>query len=48
LGLFSVLRFASNRFSGRLRLFVCFVVLAFVFLTLLNNGLRYLFNINVW
>jgi hypothetical protein len=48
LGLFSVLRFASNRFSGRLRLFVCFVVLAFVFLALLNNGLRYLFNINIW
>jgi hypothetical protein len=48
LGLFSVLRFASNRFVGRWRLFVCFVVLAFVFLALLNNGLRYLFNINVW
>ncbi len=48
LGLFSVLRFASNRFGGRWRLFVCFVVLAFVFLVLLNNGLRYLFNINIW
>jgi hypothetical protein len=48
LGLFSVLRFASNRFDGRLRLFVCFVVLGFVFLLLMNSGLRYLFNINVW
>jgi hypothetical protein len=48
LGLFSLLRFASNRFDGRWRLFVCFVVLAFVFLVLLNNGLRYLFNINIW
>ena len=47
LGLFSILRFASNRFDGRWRLFVCFVVLAFIFLLLLNNGLRYLFNINI-
>jgi hypothetical protein len=48
LGLFSVLRFASNRFGGRWRMFVFFVVLVFVFLVLLNNGLRYLFNINIW
>jgi hypothetical protein len=48
LGLFSVLRFASGGFAGRWRLFVCFVVLIFGFLVLLNYGLRYLFNINVW
>jgi hypothetical protein len=48
LGLFSVLRFALNRFVGRWRLFVFFVVLVFVFLVLLNYGLRYLFNINIW
>ena len=48
LGLFYFLRFASDRFVGRWRLFVVGVVLSFVFLMLLNNGLSYLFNINIW
>jgi hypothetical protein len=46
-GLFSILRFVSNRFDGKWRWLICFVVLAFVFSMLLNNGLRYLFNVNV-
>lgn len=48
LGLFCVLRFVSCRFVGRWRWLVFVVVLAFVFLLLLNNGLHYLFNIDIW
>jgi hypothetical protein len=48
LGLFSVLSFTSSRFVGKWRSFVFFVILVFVFLLLLNNDLRYLFNINIW
>ncbi len=48
LGLFSILRFTSSRFVGKWRTFVFFVIFVFVFLMLLNSGLRYLFNINIW
>ena len=48
LGLFFIVQFASRHFSGRTRWLVCFVILAFVFATFLNFGVRYLCNINIW
>jgi hypothetical protein len=53
LGLGFSIRFIGSR-VGRIggfrdwRLWVILVVLAFVFFVLLNNSIRYLFNINVW
>ena len=54
LGLAFVVRFVGfiglERFGGfrDWRLWVVLLVLAFVFLVLLNGSLRYLFNINIW
>jgi hypothetical protein len=49
LGLFLVVHFVGSRFGGRRRRFgVIFLLLVFVFLVLLNFGLRYVFNINIW
>lgn len=48
-GLFFVIRFVDSRFGGwRGRSAVIILVLVFVGLVLLNNGLRYIFNINIW
>jgi hypothetical protein len=46
-GLFSVLQFAFRYFDSRKGSLVCLAILVFVFLTLLNCSLRYLFNINI-
>jgi len=49
LGLFFVVRFVDSKFGGRRKRFgVVFLLLVFVFLVLLNFGLRYVFNINIW
>jgi hypothetical protein len=53
LGLTFVVRFVDSKVGGVLgvrdwRLWVVLLVLAFVFLVLLNNSLNYLFNINIW
>ena len=53
LGLTFVVRFVGSKVGGVLgfrdwRLWVVLLVLAFVFLVLLNNSLNYLFNINIW
>jgi hypothetical protein len=53
LGLTFMVLFVNSR-VGRVRgfkdwrLWIIVLVLAFVFLVLLNSGLRYLFNINIW
>jgi hypothetical protein len=53
LGLAFIIRFVGHRvgLAGNFRgwrLWVVLLVLAFVFLVLLNSSLRYLFNINIW
>jgi len=53
LGLTFVVRFVGSKFGGisGLRdwhLWIVLLVLAFVFLVLLNGSLKYLFNINIW
>ena len=46
-GLFSILQFALHYFDDKKGSVVCLVILIFVFLTLLNGSLRYLFNISI-
>jgi len=50
LGLFSIVSFVSSRFGGSKarRMVVVVLILVCVFLVLLNNSLRYLFNINIF
>ena len=48
LGLFFILQFVSRRFDGSTRRLICLVILAFIFLTLLNACVRYIFNVIIW
>jgi hypothetical protein len=49
LGLYNVILLMSSRVESKcMRLWLLGVFLAFVFLMLLNESLRYLFNINIW